>query len=101
MLKATERAASEAPPQETEMGITPIDYSMSQNEKDKLYVEMLYTIANTVSNIFYLFLNVTKLFTWCVLSSRVASGILYVGFFEPNETKLDGIATYYSKSEFK
>lgn len=51
VLKSTERAATEPPPQEFEMGITPIDYSMSQNEKDKLYVEMLYTIANTVSGL--------------------------------------------------
>lgn len=48
-MKAAESSATEPPPQELEVGITPIDYSMPQNEKDKLYVEMLYTIANTVS----------------------------------------------------
>lgn len=49
VLASAEAAIAEAPPQESEMGITPIDYSMSQNEKDKLYIEMLYTIANAVS----------------------------------------------------
>lgn len=48
-IKTAESTATEPPPQESEVGITPIDYSMPQNEKDKLYVEMLYTIANTVS----------------------------------------------------
>lgn len=51
VLKAAEACASDAPPPEIELGITPIDYSASQNEKDKLYVEMLYTIANTVSDV--------------------------------------------------
>lgn len=50
-MKAAESSATEPPPQESEVGITPIDYSMPQSEKDKLYVEMLYTIANTVSTI--------------------------------------------------
>ncbi|KAL3275866.1 hypothetical protein HHI36_020605 [Cryptolaemus montrouzieri] len=48
VLKNAELSASEPPPQEAELGITPIDYSIPQSEKDKLYVEMLYTIANTV-----------------------------------------------------
>lgn len=48
-MKAAETAASEPPPPEVELGINPIDYSPPQTEKDKLYVEMLYTIANTVS----------------------------------------------------
>lgn len=48
-MKAAESSATEPPPQESEVGITAIDYSVPQNEKDKLYVEMLYTIANTVS----------------------------------------------------
>lgn len=47
-IKATESSAVEPPPQESDVGITPIDYSLPQNEKDKLYVEMLYTITNTV-----------------------------------------------------
>ncbi|KAK9871553.1 hypothetical protein WA026_012931 [Henosepilachna vigintioctopunctata] len=47
-MKNAEVSASEPPPQESELGITPIDYTISQSEKDKLYVEMLYTIANTV-----------------------------------------------------
>lgn len=34
---------------ESEFGITPIDCCLSQTEREKLYVEMLYTIANTVS----------------------------------------------------
>lgn len=52
VMKAGETAASEPPPPEIQLGITPIDYSASQNEKDKLYVEMLYTIANTVRLVF-------------------------------------------------
>lgn len=48
VLKAAESASTGPPPHEAELGISPIDYSMPQNEKDKLYVEMLYTIANTV-----------------------------------------------------
>ncbi|XP_076272507.1 BAI1 associated protein 3 [Rhynchophorus ferrugineus] len=48
VLRNAEVAASEAPPPEQDLGINPIDYTSSQNEKDKLYVEMLYTIANTV-----------------------------------------------------
>lgn len=48
-MKSAETTASDPPPPEIELGITPIDYSAPQNEKDKLYVEMLYTIANTVS----------------------------------------------------
>lgn len=48
-MKNAEAAASDPPPPESELGIIPIDYSVPQNEKDKLYVEMLYTIANTVS----------------------------------------------------
>ncbi|GJQ82672.1 hypothetical protein Trydic_g23411, partial [Trypoxylus dichotomus] len=47
-LQAAETTVAEAPPHEFEVGISPIDYSMPQNEKDKLYVEMLYTIANAV-----------------------------------------------------
>ncbi|KAF5278098.1 hypothetical protein FQR65_LT03614 [Abscondita terminalis] len=47
-LKSAEIAASEPPPQEIDLGITPIDYATPQNEKDKLYIEMLYTIANSV-----------------------------------------------------
>lgn len=50
-LKKAESTAAELPPQEMDLGITPIDYSTSQIEKDKLYVEMLYTIANAVRNI--------------------------------------------------
>lgn len=49
VLKAAELSASEPPPPEVDLGISLIDYSSSQNEKDKLYIEMLYTIANTVS----------------------------------------------------
>mgnify|MGYP005984389475 CR=1 FL=1 len=49
VLKAAEVSASDPPPQEGDLGIVPIDYTAPQNEKDKLYVEMLYTIANTVS----------------------------------------------------
>lgn len=49
-LQAAEAAVAEAPPHESEVGITPIDCSMPQNDKDKLYVEMLYTIANAVSS---------------------------------------------------
>lgn len=48
VLKTAEMSISEAPSSEGDLGITPIDFSMSQNEKDKLYVEMLYTIANAV-----------------------------------------------------
>lgn len=48
-IKVAESSATEPPPQESDVGITPIDYSLPQNEKDKLYVEMLYTITNTVS----------------------------------------------------
>ncbi|XP_022901984.1 BAI1-associated protein 3 isoform X2 [Onthophagus taurus] len=48
VLKAAEDAIVAVPPHESQVGITPIDYSMPQNEKDKLYVEMLYTIANAV-----------------------------------------------------
>lgn len=48
VLKSAETSASEPPPPEIELGINPIDYSAQQNEKDKLYVEMLYTIANAV-----------------------------------------------------
>ncbi|XP_057657644.1 BAI1-associated protein 3 isoform X1 [Diorhabda carinulata] len=48
ILKLTETSSSDPPPPESELGITPIDYNSSQHEKDKLYVEMLYTIANTV-----------------------------------------------------
>ncbi|KAJ8969339.1 hypothetical protein NQ317_007793 [Molorchus minor] len=48
VLKTAEVSASDPPPPDVELGISPIDYSASQNEKDKLYVEMLYTIANTV-----------------------------------------------------
>ncbi|XP_044760714.1 BAI1-associated protein 3 [Coccinella septempunctata] len=47
-LKNAEISAADPPPQEAELGITPIDYSIPHSEKDKLYVEMLYTIANTV-----------------------------------------------------
>lgn len=56
-MKAAESSATEPPPQELEVGITPIDYSMPQNEKDKLYVEMLYTIANTVSCQIFIFVS--------------------------------------------
>lgn len=49
LLKAAELSVTEPPPLEVGLGITPIDYSLPQNEKDKLYVEMLYTIANAVS----------------------------------------------------
>lgn len=49
VLKAAEASASDPPSQEADLGIVPIDYTAPQNEKDKLYVEMLYTIANTVS----------------------------------------------------
>lgn len=49
VLKTAEASASDPPPQEGELGITPIDYTAAQNERDKLYIEMLYTIANTVS----------------------------------------------------
>lgn len=45
---SVEKIASDMPPSEQECEICPIDYSLSQNEKDKLYVEMLYTIANAV-----------------------------------------------------
>lgn len=48
-MKATEGAVLEAPPHEAEFGVTPINHSLPQNEKDKLYVEMLYTIANAVN----------------------------------------------------
>lgn len=48
-LKAAESVATEPPPPEIELGIAPIEYGLPQNEKDKLYVEMLYTIANAVS----------------------------------------------------
>ncbi|XP_064213370.1 BAI1-associated protein 3 isoform X2 [Tribolium castaneum] len=47
-MKAAEVAAADPPPQEADLGIVAIDYTAAQNEKDKLYVEMLYTIANTV-----------------------------------------------------
>lgn len=59
-MKAAESSATEPPPQESEVGITPIDYSMPQNEKDKLYVEMLYTIANTVSKFYFRINSVEK-----------------------------------------
>lgn len=57
VMKEAEASISEAPPHESEFGITPIDHSLPQNEKDKLYVEMLYTIANAVSEecIIYVF----------------------------------------------
>ncbi|KAL1518076.1 hypothetical protein ABEB36_001756 [Hypothenemus hampei] len=48
ILRNTELVASEPPPLEQDLGINPIDYTSPQNEKDKLYVEMLYTIANSV-----------------------------------------------------
>ncbi|CAH1987257.1 unnamed protein product [Acanthoscelides obtectus] len=48
VMKQAEQYAAEPPPPESELGITPIDYSQPQSEKDKLYVEMLYTIANAV-----------------------------------------------------
>lgn len=50
---SVEKVASDMPPSEQECEICPIDYSLSQNEKDKLYVEMLYTIANAVSTFFF------------------------------------------------
>ncbi|CAH1112491.1 unnamed protein product [Psylliodes chrysocephalus] len=49
ILKLTETSSSDPPPPESELGITPIDYNCPQHEKEKLYVEMLYTIANTLS----------------------------------------------------
>lgn len=54
VMKAAEVAAADPPPQEADLGIVPIDYTAPQNEKEKLYVEMLYTIANTVSNRYHL-----------------------------------------------
>ncbi|CAG9770591.1 unnamed protein product [Ceutorhynchus assimilis] len=48
VLRNAETIASEAPPPEQELGINPFEYGAQPNEKDKLYVEMLYTIANTV-----------------------------------------------------
>ncbi|XP_025835570.1 BAI1-associated protein 3 [Agrilus planipennis] len=45
-LRIAESATSEAPPQDIDLGIAPIDYSISNSERDKLYVDMLYTIAN-------------------------------------------------------
>lgn len=51
VLKASESSAADTPPQEVDLGIVPIDFTASQNEKEKLYVEMLYTIANTVSGV--------------------------------------------------
>lgn len=55
VMKEAEASISEAPPQESEFGISAIDHSLPQNEKDKLYVEMLYTIANAVRNYYYYF----------------------------------------------
>ncbi|XP_065160507.1 BAI1-associated protein 3 isoform X2 [Atheta coriaria] len=46
--KMAEKAAMEAHVMESEFGITPIDCCLSQTEREKLYIEMLYTIANTV-----------------------------------------------------
>lgn len=48
VLKTTEVSAANAPPKESDLGILAIDYTPPPNERDKLYVEMLYTIANTV-----------------------------------------------------
>lgn len=53
-MKNAEITAADPPPQEAELGITPIDYSIAHSEKEKLYVEMLYTIANTVRVFWYL-----------------------------------------------
>lgn len=51
ILRNAEAVCSEPPIPEHDLGINPIDYGSSQTEKDKLYVEMLYTIANTVSKL--------------------------------------------------
>ncbi|CAG9835482.1 unnamed protein product [Diabrotica balteata] len=48
LLKLSDASTSEAPVPEPDLGISPIDYNLSHDEKQKLYVEMLYTIANTV-----------------------------------------------------
>lgn len=48
ILKDTEASISASPPSQNELGIASIDYSLPQNDKDKLYIEMLYTIANSV-----------------------------------------------------
>lgn len=50
VLKAAETVAADPPPHEGDLGIVAMDYTIHQNEKDKLYVEMLYTIANAVSS---------------------------------------------------
>lgn len=50
VLRNAELVASEAPPPDHDLGINPIEHSPSQTEKEKLYVEMLYTIANTVND---------------------------------------------------
>lgn len=51
VVQAAEALQAEPPPPESEVGIMPIDCTQSQSEKEKLYVEMLYTIANTVSKL--------------------------------------------------
>ncbi|XP_072386969.1 BAI1-associated protein 3 [Diabrotica undecimpunctata] len=48
LLKLSDASTSEVPVPEPDLGISPIDYNLSHDEKQKLYVEMLYTIANTV-----------------------------------------------------
>lgn len=51
IAQTVEKNAADNPPCERDYEICPIDYSLPQSEKDKLYVEMLYTIANAVSYI--------------------------------------------------
>lgn len=48
ITQSVEKMAGDNPPSENDFQICPIDYSLPQSEKDKLYVEMLYTIANAV-----------------------------------------------------
>ncbi|XP_017779059.1 PREDICTED: BAI1-associated protein 3 isoform X2 [Nicrophorus vespilloides] len=47
LLKDNENSVPE-PTKESNLGIVPMDFSLSQSEKEKLYIEMLYTIANAV-----------------------------------------------------
>lgn len=52
ITQTVEDSAAEPPSVEMDFGICPIDYSLPQAEKEKLYVDMLYTIANAVSFFF-------------------------------------------------
>ena len=47
-MKNVEARAKQVPPNESDLGVLPIDNTLSPDELQNLYVEMLYTITNSV-----------------------------------------------------